>query len=280
MSYRVILAILIASFPGVLFAANDWCIDPDRPPCSGAAGSCTRNTIADHNGSYNGGFVADTASVEYNSFFGLFRRNIAFIGRSAQVCDQASVFGQARVFGHAQVLASARVSGRAWVYNNAHVFGNAQIFGDAQVFGNARVDGSAQVYGRAWVYDSSHVYGNARIYGGARVFGSAQLSNFYQMDRGEVSVGPQSRNVLLEPEGQRGEVSHRAVDPVLSLSDRTVHIEPQDVCPICIEQFNESHGRIEVTPCGHAFHKKCLMKWLLEKSHCPACRKGIPSEDA
>ena len=30
------------------------------------------------------------------------------------------------------------------------------------------------------------------------------------------------------------------------------------------------------TPCGHKFHKKCLLKWMAMKLECPTCRTKIP----
>jgi len=41
-------------------------------------------------------------------------------------------------------------------------------------------------------------------------------------------------------------------------------------CPICLEDLKEC----EVTPCGHAFHKKCLRVWRHESHACPICRTG------
>jgi len=30
------------------------------------------------------------------------------------------------------------------------------------------------------------------------------------------------------------------------------------------------------TPCGHNFHKFCLLKWYEKKPDCPSCRKALP----
>ncbi|XP_053306397.1 RING finger protein 122-like [Spea bombifrons] len=46
------------------------------------------------------------------------------------------------------------------------------------------------------------------------------------------------------------------------------------VCAVCLEEFkvNEELG---LCPCNHAFHTKCLMKWLEVRNSCPMCNKTI-----
>jgi hypothetical protein len=31
-----------------------------------------------------------------------------------------------------------------------------------------------------------------------------------------------------------------------------------------------------MTPCGHRFHKKCLLDWMSSKHECPNCRAYLP----
>lgn len=45
-------------------------------------------------------------------------------------------------------------------------------------------------------------------------------------------------------------------------------------CAVCLEQF-KSRDELGVCPCSHAFHKKCLLKWLEIRSVCPMCNKPI-----
>ncbi|XP_061601537.1 RING finger protein 122-like [Cololabis saira] len=45
-------------------------------------------------------------------------------------------------------------------------------------------------------------------------------------------------------------------------------------CAVCLEEFC-SKDELGVCPCSHAFHKKCLLKWLEIRSVCPMCNKSI-----
>uniref|UniRef100_A0A3Q3WLF1 RING finger protein 122 n=1 Tax=Mola mola TaxID=94237 RepID=A0A3Q3WLF1_MOLML len=45
-------------------------------------------------------------------------------------------------------------------------------------------------------------------------------------------------------------------------------------CAVCLEEFR-SRDELGVCPFSHAFHKKCLLKWLEIRSVCPMCNKPI-----
>ena len=54
-----------------------------------------------------------------------------------------------------------------------------------------------------------------------------------------------------------------------------------DICSICIDPLGVEQSKIETskffkTPCGHRFHKACLVDWMGQKHQCPVCRKVIP----
>jgi hypothetical protein len=34
---------------------------------------------------------------------------------------------------------------------------------------------------------------------------------------------------------------------------------------------------VMIAPCSHAFHTKCLERWLGIKGECPSCRSALPS---
>ncbi|XP_056135670.1 RING finger protein 122 isoform X3 [Lampris incognitus] len=48
----------------------------------------------------------------------------------------------------------------------------------------------------------------------------------------------------------------------------------EQTCAVCLEEFR-TRDELGVCPCSHAFHKKCLLKWLEIRSVCPMCNKPI-----
>ncbi|XP_038816174.1 RING finger protein 24-like isoform X2 [Salvelinus namaycush] len=48
----------------------------------------------------------------------------------------------------------------------------------------------------------------------------------------------------------------------------------EQTCAVCLEEFR-TRDELAVCPCSHAFHKKCLLKWLEIRSVCPMCNKPI-----
>lgn len=58
-----------------------------------------------------------------------------------------------------------------------------------------------------------------------------------------------------------------------------------DACAICMEELSvvdEEQQECSIyleTPCGHSFHRDCLLKWMEQKFLCPLCRTEIPPYD-
>ncbi|KAH8549078.1 hypothetical protein BGW37DRAFT_503477 [Umbelopsis sp. PMI_123] len=53
-----------------------------------------------------------------------------------------------------------------------------------------------------------------------------------------------------------------------------------DVCPICLDQYEEGLSKIRVLPCSHYFHKECIDNWLLGENtttNCPCCNLDLSS---
>ena len=50
-------------------------------------------------------------------------------------------------------------------------------------------------------------------------------------------------------------------------------------CLICLDD-HELGGRAVKMPCGHLFHKLCLVEWLGKQGSCPACRYEVESSNA
>lgn len=47
-------------------------------------------------------------------------------------------------------------------------------------------------------------------------------------------------------------------------------------CAICTEEFEAGEPAARM-PCGHFFHRECLVPWLKAHCSCPTCRHEIPS---
>ncbi|KAI8576764.1 hypothetical protein K450DRAFT_255487 [Umbelopsis ramanniana AG] len=47
-----------------------------------------------------------------------------------------------------------------------------------------------------------------------------------------------------------------------------------DLCPICLDQYEDGDSKIRVLPCTHYFHQECIDSWLLRENtttNCPCC---------
>uniref|UniRef100_A0AAG5D5L5 RING-type domain-containing protein n=2 Tax=Anopheles atroparvus TaxID=41427 RepID=A0AAG5D5L5_ANOAO len=45
------------------------------------------------------------------------------------------------------------------------------------------------------------------------------------------------------------------------------------VCSICSEIY-EPHDDVNITACGHMFHRACLLPWIERSATCPHCRSS------
>ncbi|XP_053222312.1 RING finger protein 122 isoform X1 [Podarcis raffonei] len=60
---------------------------------------------------------------------------------------------------------------------------------------------------------------------------------------------------------------------VLKGDARKLNLHGQ-TCAVCLEDFKVK-DELGVLPCQHAFHRKCLVKWLEVRCVCPMCNKPI-----
>uniref|UniRef100_A0A8C5WJ51 RING-type domain-containing protein n=1 Tax=Leptobrachium leishanense TaxID=445787 RepID=A0A8C5WJ51_9ANUR len=58
------------------------------------------------------------------------------------------------------------------------------------------------------------------------------------------------------------------------LSVTILRIEAEHLCAVCLEDFKVKE-ELGLCPCNHAFHSKCLTKWLEVRNSCPMCNKMI-----
>ncbi|XP_074784662.1 RING finger protein 122 isoform X1 [Athene noctua] len=60
---------------------------------------------------------------------------------------------------------------------------------------------------------------------------------------------------------------------VLKGDARRLNVHGQ-TCAVCLEDFRVKE-ELGVLPCQHAFHRKCLVKWLEVRCVCPMCNKPM-----
>ncbi|XP_014497049.1 probable E3 ubiquitin-protein ligase RHB1A [Vigna radiata var. radiata] len=47
-------------------------------------------------------------------------------------------------------------------------------------------------------------------------------------------------------------------------------MEEEDVCPICLEEYDVENPR-DLTKCEHHFHLSCILEWMERSDSCPIC---------
>ncbi|XP_032398997.1 RING finger protein 122 isoform X1 [Etheostoma spectabile] len=80
-----------------------------------------------------------------------------------------------------------------------------------------------------------------------------------------------SASLRLKQQGTREQFSYNEV--VLKGASKKLSLLGQ-TCAVCLEEFR-TRDELGVCSCSHAFHKKCLLKWLEIRSVCPMCNKPI-----
>ncbi|KAF8033274.1 hypothetical protein BT93_D2009 [Corymbia citriodora subsp. variegata] len=55
--------------------------------------------------------------------------------------------------------------------------------------------------------------------------------------------------------------------------------EEEDVCPICLEEYDEDNPRF-ITKCEHHFHLSCILEWMERSDICPICDKIMEFNDS
>lgn len=83
---------------------------------------------------------------------------------------------------------------------------------------------------------------------------------------------------LAEAEGRRG-----APPIVKSAMEnlRTMEIKSEEesyICAVCKDAVNVGDFAKEM-PCGHGYHRACIIQWLGARNSCPICRFDLPTDD-
>uniref|UniRef100_A0A3B1IIJ8 Ring finger protein 24 n=1 Tax=Astyanax mexicanus TaxID=7994 RepID=A0A3B1IIJ8_ASTMX len=63
--------------------------------------------------------------------------------------------------------------------------------------------------------------------------------------------------------------AHKELYAYKQVSNQQIHI-----CAVCLEEFKQK-DELGICPCKHAFHRKCLIKWLEVRKVCPLCNMPV-----
>jgi len=57
-----------------------------------------------------------------------------------------------------------------------------------------------------------------------------------------------------------------------------MEIDCKTECSVCKDQF-EFHEKALRLPCGHLYHRDCILPWLKDHNTCPTCRYELPTDN-
>jgi hypothetical protein len=61
--------------------------------------------------------------------------------------------------------------------------------------------------------------------------------------------------------------------PISSISSSSPTVSSNHTCTICLTRI--SFNELEILPCAHQYHRRCIHQWMQQKSTCPVCRTSI-----
>ena len=57
--------------------------------------------------------------------------------------------------------------------------------------------------------------------------------------------------------------------------------DTSSTCSICLDEYEDGVSLLAILPCGHTYHKKCIVPWLEHRSvECPLCKRPFTSPNA
>ncbi|KAL1366819.1 probable E3 ubiquitin-protein ligase RHB1A [Arachis hypogaea] len=65
-------------------------------------------------------------------------------------------------------------------------------------------------------------------------------------------------------------LSPRKPEPLKSNESHALVTEEEDVCPICLEEYDAENPKT-LTKCDHHFHLSCILEWMERSDSCPIC---------
>jgi hypothetical protein len=72
----------------------------------------------------------------------------------------------------------------------------------------------------------------------------------------------------------RWNLEHVPYDEIIPKSKKTTDSDLSEECPICKCNYLINEYKTTLN-CKHAYHKKCINKWLKDSINCPICRTDI-----
>ena len=64
------------------------------------------------------------------------------------------------------------------------------------------------------------------------------------------------------------------IDSLITIDISEKELEVNLDCAVCKEEFNMSEKAVKL-PCGHTYHKDCIIPWLNLHNSCPTCRTAL-----
>lgn len=83
---------------------------------------------------------------------------------------------------------------------------------------------------------------------------------------------PQDNVAEATPKVQAATMDQITELPVVRFDAATA--EPGACCSICLSEFSDG-ALLRKLPCGHAFHRRCVDKWLQRNKRCPLCMHPV-----
>jgi hypothetical protein len=96
-------------------------------------------------------------------------------------------------------------------------------------------------------------------------------AKYYELLNNQVEFA----RVVVEPlRNEEGQIPAKSSLPkhiTQEFYDMAVKLNKTYTCPICLELVDKD--TIDITLCGHTFHKECLRQAKEVKNECPTCRR-------
>lgn len=70
----------------------------------------------------------------------------------------------------------------------------------------------------------------------------------------------------------------KVVENLPMIQIQAKHVEDKAECAVCKDEFSEGEN-VANLPCGHLYHKDCIVPWLEQHNTCPTCRYELEVED-